>query len=278
MMASDNIVDVTESNFQYEVISYSENTPVVVDFWAEWCRPCKTLGPLVEKLAREAQGSFRLARVDVDANPNLALHYGVRSIPTVKAFSQGEVVAEFIGVQPEARIREFLSHLSPPSPLALAVEKGLSLLQDHEWAEAEDIFRDLLEQVPQQPEVQLGLAMALLGQGYGNEALRILRNFPASREYARAQILLPFAEVLKNFEEGRLPNEIDLDVAFAQAIRLASRGNIPAAVDGLLDILRQNKNYRQGAARLMVLALLELLGPNDPQSRSYRAELAAVLF
>ncbi len=278
MMASDNIVDVTESNFQYEVISYSENTPVVVDFWAEWCRPCKTLGPLLEKLAREAQGSFRLARVDVDANPNLALHYGVRSIPTVKAFSQGEVVAEFIGVQPEARIREFLSHLSPPSPLALAVEKGLSLLQDHEWAEAEDIFRDLLEQVPQQPEVQLGLAMALLGQGYGNEALRILRNFPASREYARAQILLPFAEVLKNFEEGRLPNEIDLDVAFAQAIRLASRGNIPAAVDGLLDILRQNKNYRQGAARLMVLALLELLGPNDPQSRSYRAELAAVLF
>jgi len=277
-MASDNIVDVTESNFQYEVISYSENTPVVVDFWAEWCRPCKTLGPLLEKLAREAQGSFRLARVDVDANPNLALHYGVRSIPTVKAFSQGEVVAEFIGVQPEARIREFLSHLSPPSPLALAVEKGLSLLQDHEWAEAEDIFRDLLEQVPQQPEVQLGLAMALLGQGYGNEALRILRNFPASREYARAQILLPFAEVLKNFEEGRLPNEIDLDVAFAQAIRLASRGNIPAAVDGLLDILRQNKNYRQGAARLMVLALLELLGPNDPQSRSYRAELAAVLF
>lgn len=278
MMASDNIVDVTESNFQYEVISYSENTPVVVDFWAEWCRPCKTLGPLLEKLAREAQGSFRLARVDVDANPNLALHYGVRSIPTVKAFSQGEVVAEFIGVQPEARIREFLSHLSPPSPLALAVEKGLSLLQDHEWAEAEDIFRDLLEQVPQQPEVQLGLAMALLGQGYGNEALRILRNFPASREYARAQILLPFAEVLKNFEEGRLPNETDLDVAFAQAIRLASRGNIPAAVDGLLDILRQNKNYRQGAARLMVLALLELLGPNDPQSRSYRAELAAVLF
>lgn len=278
MMASDNIVDVTESNFQYEVISYSENTPVVVDFWAEWCRPCKTLGPLLEKLAREAQGSFRLARVDVDANPNLALHYGVRSIPTVKAFSQGEVVAEFIGVQPEARIREFLSRLSPPSPLALAVEKGLSLLQDHEWAEAEDIFRDLLEQVPQQPEVQLGLAMALLGQGYGNEALRILRNFPASREYARAQILLPFAEVLKNFEEGRLPNETDLDVAFAQAIRLASRGNIPAAVDGLLDILRQNKNYRQGAARLMVLALLELLGPNDPQSRSYRAELAAVLF
>jgi putative thioredoxin len=278
MMASDNIVDVTEANFQYEVLSYSENTPVVVDFWAEWCRPCKTLGPLLEKLAHEAQGSFRLARVDVDANPNLALHYGVRSIPTVKAFSQGEVVGEFSGLQPEERIREFLSRITPPSPLSLALEKALSLLQDHQWAEAENLLRDLLDQAPQQPEAQLGLAMALLGQGYGTAALEILRNFPASREYARAQQLLPLAEALKNSEDGCLPDETDLDAAYAQAIRLAGRGNLPAALDGLLDILRQNKTYRQGAARQAVVALLELLGPNDPLSRAYRSELAAILF
>ncbi len=278
MMASDNIVDVTEANFQYEVISYSENTPVVVDFWAEWCRPCKTLGPLLERLAHEAQGSFRLARVDVDANPNLALHYGVRSIPTVKAFSQGEVVGEFSGLQPEGRIREFLSRITPPSPLALALEKALSLLQDRQWAEAENLLRDLLDQTPQQPEAQLGLAMALLGQGYGTAALEILRNFPASREYARAQQLLPLAEALKNSEDGSLPGATDLDIAYAQAIRLAGRGNLPAALDGLLDILRQNKTYRQGAARQAIVALLELLGPNDPQSRAYRSELAAILF
>lgn len=278
MMASDNIVDVTEANFQYEVISYSENTPVVVDFWAEWCRPCKTLGPLLERLAHEAQGSFRLARVDVDANPNLALHYGVRSIPTVKAFSQGEVVGEFSGLQPEGRIREFLSRITPPSPLALALEKALSLLQDRQWAEAENLLRDLLDQTPQQPEAQLGLSMALLGQGYGTAALEILRNFPASREYARAQQLLPLAEALKNSEDGSLPGATDLDIAYAQAIRLAGRGNLPAALDGLLDILRQNKTYRQGAARQAIVALLELLGPNDPQSRAYRSELAAILF
>ena len=278
MMASDNIVDVTEANFQYEVISYSENTPVVVDFWAEWCRPCKTLGPLLERLAHEAQGSFRLARVDVDANPNLALHYGVRSIPTVKAFSQRAVVGEFSGLQPEGRIREFLSRITPPSPLALALEKALSLLQDRQWAEAENLLRDLLDQTPQQPEAQLGLAMALLGHGYGTAALEILRDFPASREYARAQQLLPLAEALKNSEDGSLPGATDLDIAYAQAIRLAGRGNLPAALDGLLDILRQNKTYRQGAARQAIVALLELLGPNDPQSRAYRSELAAILF
>jgi len=120
--------------------------------------------------------------------------------------------------------------------------------------------------------------MALLGQGYGTAALEILRNFPASREYARAQQLLPLAEALKNSEDGSLPGETDLDIAYAQAIRLAGRGNLPAALDGLLDILRQNKTYRQGAARQAIVALLELLGPNDPQSRAYRSELAAILF
>jgi putative thioredoxin len=277
-VASDNIVDVTEADFEYEVLSYSENTPVVVDFWASWCKPCKTLGPMLENLAREAQGSFRLARVDVDANPNLALHYGVRSIPTVKAFSQAEIVGEFTGMQPEARIREFLSRITPPSPLALAVEKANSLLQDHEWQASEDLYRDLLDQSPNQPESLLGLAIALLGQGYGDQALQILRHFPASREFARAQLLLPFAEALDRYAHEQLPDETDLDAAFANCIRLAGRGNLPAALDGLLDILRQDKHYRRDIARQVFLGILELLGQADPQSRSYRAELSSILF
>ncbi len=97
MTPSEFIVDVSESNFEYEVLSYSQNLPVVVDFWAEWCQPCKRLGPLLEQLTEEARGNFRLARVDVDANPNLALRYSVRSIPTVKAFSQGQVVLHLPG-------------------------------------------------------------------------------------------------------------------------------------------------------------------------------------
>src|SRR5512133_2340444 len=147
MTPSNFIVDVTESDFEYEVLSYSQNVPVVVEFWATWCQPCKTLGPMLERLTEEAGGVFRLARVDVDGNPNLALRYGVRSIPTVKAISQGQVVEEFAGLQPEARVRDFLARLAPPSESALALEKADSLLEAHQWQEAETIYRELDEQI-----------------------------------------------------------------------------------------------------------------------------------
>src|SRR5512136_491822 len=107
-MATENIINVSEADFEYEVLKFSQNVPVVVDFWADWCRPCKALSPMLEKIAHEAGGAFRLAKVDVDANPNLAILYNVRSIPMVKAFSNGQVVAEFIGLQPEDRVREFI--------------------------------------------------------------------------------------------------------------------------------------------------------------------------
>jgi len=135
MMASDFIVDVSESDFEYQVLAYSQQVPVVVDFWAEWCAPCKMLGPLLEKFAKEGQGSFRLARVNVDENPNLALRYAVHSIPAVKAFRDSKMVAEFAGVQPEPRLREFLRSIAP-SPSDLELEKGLSLLNLQQASEA----------------------------------------------------------------------------------------------------------------------------------------------
>lgn len=109
----DHIINVTELNFEYEVLSFSQNKSVVVDFWATWCKPCRILGPLLEKLALESQGAFRLARVDVDENPNLAMQYGIHSIPTVKAFSGREIVGEFVDAQPEERVREFFKKNSP---------------------------------------------------------------------------------------------------------------------------------------------------------------------
>jgi putative thioredoxin len=278
MMSSDHIIQVNENDFEYEVLSYSQNTPVVVYFWAEWCKPCKLLGPMLEALAYEANGAFRLAKLDVDNNPNLAVQYGVRSLPTVKAFSEGEVVSEFVGAQPNQRVRDFLSRLAPPSQTSLLEEKAGGYLSLRQWAKAEAAFREVLDQNPEHPAALLGLSKALLAQGEGREALYTLKAFPASSLYASAQRLLPLAEAVTAQADETLPAENDLDAAFAGAVRLASRGSFLPAMDGLLDILRQNRHYRGDKARQLFLAILEMLDSDDSDARQYRAELASVLF
>jgi putative thioredoxin len=277
-MSQDFIVDVTETDFEFEVINYSLNTPVVVDFWATWCQPCKILSPMLEQLAVEGHGYFRLARVDVDKNPNLALQFGVRTLPTIKAFVQSQVVAEFAGAQPEARVRDFLARLAPPTPISLAVEKGQSILSERDFITAEVEFREILNQDAAHIDALLGLAKALLGQGKSEEVLPILRDFPPSKQYALAEKLLPLAAALENFRRKQLIVENDLDVAYENCIRLASRGNIFAALDGLLEIIKQDKRYRDHTARQVFVSLLELLGEDSLEARQYRSELAMVLF
>ncbi len=277
-MAANFIIDVTEEDFEYEVLAFSQNVPVVVDFWAPWCKPCKTLSPMLENLAYEARGAFRLARVNTDANPNLALRYGVRTLPTVKAFTDEQVTAEFAGLQPETRVREFLGKLAQPSPASLAIEKAAGLLDMQEWEEAEDLYRDILDQAPEQPSALLGLSKALLGQNLPEEALELLRDFPASKEFSDAEKLIPFAEALWALERDALPDDDEFDATFRNSIRLASRGNYPAALDGMLEILRQKKHFRNGLARMVVLGVLELMSQDDQVTRQYRIELAQILF
>jgi putative thioredoxin len=272
------IINVTEADFEYEVVAYSKNTPVVVDFWATWCQPCKVLTPLLEKLVSEMGGSFRLAKVDVDANPNLAARYNVRSIPTVIAFSDGSAKEQLIGLQSETRLRTFLEGIVPPSPISLAIEKANGLLAEHKWVEAEAEFRQILAKENDIPACLLGLSIAQLAQGKGSEGRLHLYDFPASKEFTRAETLIPYADALIALVEQVLPRDTDLDAAFLNAIRMGSQGKFDLALDGLLDILRQDKRYREDKARLVVLALLEILGPNDPQSRAYRTELMSVLY
>jgi putative thioredoxin len=278
MSASGHIVEVNEGDFQYEVLAYSNQTPVVVDFWAEWCQPCKLLSPILEKLAQEGRGAFRLAKVDVDANPNLTIQYQVQGIPAVKAFRNGAVVAEFSGARSEPEVRDFLRKLAP-GPGDLALDKGISLLAGGNWDQAAQAFGTVLNSSPDNAAALLGLAKSHLAQGKLMEALPILRAFPASKEYSVAEQLIPLAEALDEIQHADAGDPDDeWFAAYQQSLRLVDRGNLPAAIDGLLDILRANKHYRKGEIRKLIVALLHVLGEDNPQTKEYRTELASLLF
>jgi putative thioredoxin len=272
------ILDVSERNFENDVLMRSHEIPVLVDFWAEWCAPCKMLGPLLERMAIEGGGTFLLAKVDVDANPNLAIRYGVQGIPVVKAIRNGEVLAEFVGAQPESMVRRFVDNVIP-GELDKAVSEAQSLLATRHWPEAEDAFREVLEQDDTNAAAAFGLIRSLLMQGVGQEVLDILKNFPAGTELPVAESLKPLAEVLAEIETESPDAEQDaLGAQLHRAGTLIARGNLPAAMDGLLDILREDKTYRDGLPRKIMLALFILLGDQDPLTREYREELASILF
>ncbi len=271
------IIHVTEADFEYEVIQYSQQIPVVVDFWADWCIPCKTLGPILSKLAEDSQGEFRLAKVDVDENPKLAQRFNVRGIPAVKGFKDGQVIAEFTGALAEPQVRKFLDQILP-KPWDLLIEKGESLLKLEDWVRAEETFQQILSEHLHHPGAMLGLAKSLLAQGKGSSALEILNTFPASREFGQAQQLRPLAEALAQDMDWIVESDQVIDATYGRALRLIKKSNLPAAMDGLLAVLKEDKHYRNNEARQVMVGLLELLGNENPLTRQYRAELASTLF
>ncbi len=276
-MAPDYIVHVDESDFEYEVLQYSTQVPVLVDFWAAWCVPCRVLGPKLEALAREGEGRFRLAKLNVDENGKLAQRYKIRNIPAVKAFVDGHVAGEFSGVPSDQRLKDFIRQLAP-LPEDLMYAKGNSLMELGEYDEAEDAYRQFLSVQPNHPGALLGLVRALLLQGEGHEATILLDSFPASSEFSTAQLLKPLAKAFAEHEDDRIEHEHPLEAAFINGIRLARRGNILAAMDGFLDILRADRNYRGGEVKDVFVGLLTLLGDEHPDARQYRKDLTSALF
>ena len=276
-MVPDYTVHVDESDFEYEVLQYSTQVPVLVDFWAHWCVPCRVLGPKLEALAREGEGRFRLAKLNVDENETLARRYKVRTLPAAKAFIDGQVVAEFSGVPSDERLRDFVHRLAP-APEDLMYDKGNSLMTLGDYEGAEDAYRQFLSSQPDHPGALLGLIRALLLQGEGREAMILLETFPASSEYNTAQLLKPVAKAFSEYRLDGVEDEQPLEAAFKHSIRLARRGNILAALDGFLDILRKDRHYRRGEVKEIFVGLLALLGDSHPEASQYRKDLSSALF
>lgn len=277
MMTSAHIINVSEANFEYEVIEYSQTVPVLLDFWAEWSVPCKTLEPILHRLAQKGEGSFRLARLNVDDNPKLAMRFNVRGVPAVKAFREGAIIGEFSGLRPEAEIQRFLRDILP-SHADLILEKGHSMLLQSRWQDALSAYQQVLSERPGHPSALLGLAKSSLALGQSEEALEILSDFPQSHEFSAAEQLRPLAIALKRVADAEDTPQSSLETTYRHSLRLVTLGNLPAALDGLLAVLRQDKHYRDEEARLVILGLFEVLGNNNPLTRQYRKELASVLF
>ena len=277
MGLSEHIVDVDEATFEQAVLLRSHEVPVLVDFWAEWCGPCLILGPMLERMAIEFGGDFLLAKVDVDENPGLSIRFGVQGIPAVKAFRMGEVVAEFVGAQPEKMVRRFLDEVVP-SVSDLALGSASSLLATRHWVEASEAYQEILDEDDENSEAALGLVKSLLMQGQGDEALRMLKNFPAGAEWTEAQKLNVLARFVSNQEDGSVAADDPLILRMDRAASLLRVGNYPAAMDGLLEVLREDKQYEKGLVKDLMLAIFLLLGEDDSLTRDYREELASILF
>jgi putative thioredoxin len=278
-MSIDNIIDVTEATFDMEVIERSTEIPVIVDFWAAWNGACRVLSPILENFAKDPDFNFVLAKVNVDENPGLSMAYQVPSIPAVIAFLDGEAVDEFVGIQTESHIRKFIEELIP-SEVDLALGDANSLLAIRRYPEAEESYRDVLTHFPGHPSAMVNLGHALIAQGKGCESIGYLQDCNDGLAYTKAQALLPLAEYLCKVDTV-WDDEDDvtpLEAQYRQSAHLLKRSNYAAGLDGLIDILRQDKNYDKGRAKAIILALFELLGENDDLTQTYRRELATVLF
>lgn len=232
---------VTDATFQRDVVDRSAVVPVVVDLWAEWCGPCRTLGPILERVVAETGGKVELAKVDVDRNPNIAASFAVQSIPAVFAVADGKVVDSFVGAVPEQAVREFVSRLAPiQSEADRLVAKG-----------DEASLRQALELQPDHPDAVLGLAELLAERGEGEEALALLARIPETAESRRV------AAVARLGQDAVTGNGADVE----------------ARLQGLLERVKDDES-----ARREFVDLLEMLGADDPRTPQYRRALASRLY
>ncbi len=268
MAAQATVVNVTDATFKEAVIEESRRRPVVVDFWAGWCQPCRIIGPVLERLAEEHQGEFLLAKLDVDANQQASMAFRIQSIPAVKAFRDGAVVNEFIGAVPEPVIRQFLESILPSEADQLA-HQGLEAERAGATADAERLFRRALDLQPSHEPALLGRGRLAAGRGDVEQARRLLEPLRPNEEAERLLAALDVSEWSAPSDNGQ--------GAMARGQGAAAEGRWEEALSNFLQEIQSGGDGSE-AAREAMLTVFSVLGDDDPLTVEYRRKLAAALF
>ena len=281
------VYDVHEPDFEERVIRASSERPVVVDFWAPWCAPCRMLSPILEKAVASLDGAVDLAKVNVDQAQGLAARHGVSGIPAVKVFRNGRVAAEFVGLRSAADVREILSRVVP-SEADEMVASGHRLVEAGRPEDAEPLYREALAKRPDHAGALLGLAAAAMGRG-DHEAARdaASRVDPGTPEHEEAAALIARIALAKECAglggkeraERLLSGDPgDLDAAYALASCLAAEEDYRGALEQLVRIVERDRGYREGAAKDAMLRIFTIVGKRSELADEYRSRLARALY
>ncbi len=285
------VVESSTETFVADVVEGSMEQPVIVDFWAPWCEPCKTLGPLLEKMVNATQGRVKLVKVDIDQNQEIAVQMRIQSIPAVFAFKNGQPVDGFVGAQSESQIKSFIERLSGPigpTPVEQAMEQAQQALEDEDFNSAANIYSQVLKHAPEEAAAVAGMARSLLGLGDAPGAREILDAVDeklathADIEGARAALELSERSE-ESGDEGELRNRLAADENDHQArydlamVHYAGARN-EQAIDELLEIVRRQRAWNEEAAREMLLQIFDALGPTHELTTGGRRKLSSILF